>query len=202
MSPRQSSKGAGRKKARVLGGNLSAICLPIRTRRMILRAPVLSDTDSVYIALHDKGMDRFVVGRPRPYTRKDAVEFVTAARRKMRKGEFLNLLGVDESSGELLVAVGLHSIDWKNYHGEIGYWVPRKLWGHGIATEAVTAVCAEVFRHSPIHRIEATVVPENVASARVLAYVGFVKEGTRRQAALQESSWLDCDLYGLLKEEP
>jgi RimJ/RimL family protein N-acetyltransferase len=168
---------------------------------MILRAPVPSDAEEVYLALHDREMNRFVSRRPYPYTRKHAAEFVSVTRRKMRRGEFLNLLGVDETSGELLVAVGLHSIDWKNHHGEIGYWVPRNLWGHGLATEAVTAVCAEIFRHSPIHRIEATVVSENVASVRVLAHVGFVKEGTRRQATLQGSSWLDSDLYGLLKEE-
>ena len=185
----------------MLGGNLSVIRLPIRTRRMILRAPVPSDAEEVYFALQDKKMNQFVSGRPYPYTRRHTTEFVRVTRRKMRRGEFLNLLGVDETSGKLLVAVGVYNIDWKNLHGEIGYWVPRKLWGHGLATEAVRAVCAEVFRHSPIHRIEATVVSGNVASVRVLARAGFVKEGTRREAKLQGSSWRDSDLYGLLKEE-
>ena len=191
----------GRKKAQVLGGNLSAIRLPIRTRRMMLRAPVPSDAEAVFLALHDPEMSRFVSGRPYPYTRKHAAEFVRVTRRKMRRGEFLNLLGFDPSSGEIRVAVGLHSIDWKNQHGEIGYWVPRKLWGQGLATEAVTAVCAEVFHHAPIHRIEATVASGNVASARVLTHAGFVKEGTRRHAMLQGSSWRDSDLYGLLRPE-
>ena len=68
-------------------------------------------------------------------------------------------------------------------------------------TEAVVAVCKEVFRSLPIRRIEATVLAENIPSGRVLAHAGFVKEGTRRQATLRGSSWRDVDIYGLLKDD-
>ena len=187
--------------ARVLGGNLAPFPLPIRTRRMILRAPALSDVEGVRSALDDSEMSQYVPHRPYPYARQDAIDFVRVSRRKMRKGEFLNLIGVDRTSGELRVAVGVHSIDWRDLRGEIGYWVPRKLWGNGFATEAVVAVCKEVFRSLPIRRIEATVLAENIPSARVLTHAGFVKEGTQRQATLRGSSWRDVDLYGLLKDD-
>ncbi len=183
-----------------MGGNLRSLRLPISTARMTLRIPEPSDAEAVYRALHDAKMGRFV-RRPSPYRRLDADAFVRVTRRKMQKGEFLSLLGFERASSELRVAVGLHSIDWANRHAEIGYWVPRAHWGKGWATEAVTAVCQEAFRRLPIHRIEATVSSGNVASARVLAHVGFVKEGTRRESKLRGTSWCDSDLYGLLKRE-
>ncbi len=198
MKARRSVRMGG--KPRLLGGKLAAVRLPIRTRRLILRAPVSSDVESVYRALRDETMGRFVSGRPRPYTRVHATDFVSGARRKMRRGEMLNLIGVDARTGELSVAVGLYNLNWKDRHGEIGYWVPRRLWGQGLATEAVIAVCAEVFRHTNIHRIEATVEVDNEASARVLTKAGFVKEGTRRHAHLHGTSWTDADLYALLNE--
>ena len=55
---------------------MAPLPLPIRTSRMVLRAPVASDVDAVYSALHDTAMARYVSHRPNPYTRKDALEFV------------------------------------------------------------------------------------------------------------------------------
>jgi RimJ/RimL family protein N-acetyltransferase len=52
---------------------------------------------------------------------------------------------------------------------DVGYWVDRAHWGHGIGTAALTAFLAEV-THRPLF---AHVARHNGGSARVLAKCGF-----------------------------
>lgn len=48
-------------------------------------------------------------------------------------------------------------------------------WGHGVATEAATAVVDWAARNRPQHQVIARVRPDNVASARVAAKAGLVR---------------------------
>ena len=64
--------------------------------------------------------------------------------------------------------------------GRLGYWVADRAAGQGLATEAVHAVCGFAFERLRLARVEAAFVPENAASARVLAKAGFVREGLAR----------------------
>lgn len=54
-------------------------------------------------------------------------------------------------------------------HREIGYWIDRRLWGRGIATQAVRAFL-DVDTVRPLH---AYVAEHNVGSIRVLERCGF-----------------------------
>jgi RimJ/RimL family protein N-acetyltransferase len=60
--------------------------------------------------------------------------------------------------------------------GEIGYWVARKFWGRGYATDAVRCMI-EFARRDKIPRLHAEVFPDNVASSRVLEKAGFTQIG-------------------------
>lgn len=53
---------------------------------------------------------------------------------------------------------------------EVGYWIGREFWGHGVATEALRAFL-EVERERPLF---AYVAPRNSASVRVLEKCGFL----------------------------
>jgi RimJ/RimL family protein N-acetyltransferase len=63
-------------------------------------------------------------------------------------------------------------------HGlrEVGYWIDRKLWGRGIASQALMAFLEQVAER-PLH---ARVAKHNVASLRVLRKNGFVIIGEDR----------------------
>lgn len=58
-------------------------------------------------------------------------------------------------------------------------------------TEIVGAACDHVFRELDLHRIMANHVPENVASARVLAKLGFVEEGLAHSYLQIDGVWRD-----------
>jgi RimJ/RimL family protein N-acetyltransferase len=59
-----------------------------------------------------------------------------------------------------------------------GYWLGRKYWGRGIATEAARMHSDMILRGGEVRRLEATVFAPNVASAKVLTNAGFTFEAT------------------------
>ncbi len=63
---------------------------------------------------------------------------------------------------------------------ELGYALGTAHWGKGFATEAARAAVRFGFEKAALPRIIAVVVPENVASYRVLEHVGFVCEKRAR----------------------
>lgn len=59
----------------------------------------------------------------------------------------------------------------------VGYWVAQDRNGRGIATRAVAAAKRLAAEELGLHRLEASTLPDNAASQRVLASNGFVRYG-------------------------
>jgi ribosomal-protein-alanine N-acetyltransferase len=83
----------------------------------------------------------------------------------------------------------------------IGYWVSTKAVGAGIATAAVALVVDHSLGPVGLHRVEATVRPENVASRRVLEKLSFREEGLFRRYLEVGGIWRDHLCYALTAEE-
>lgn len=75
------------------------------------------------------------------------------------------------AAGELLGVLGVHL---RGEDGlEIGYWLPGRHHGHGVARAAVPAAAAAYARAFPDRRLVAECHPDNAVSRRVLARAGF-----------------------------
>ncbi|PXX68516.1 ribosomal-protein-alanine N-acetyltransferase [Nocardia tenerifensis] len=85
--------------------------------------------------------------------------------------------------------------------GWIGYWVAKDLSGQGVATAALALGLDHCFGPIGLHRVEATVRPENLASQAVLRNVGFREEGLLRRYLDVDGAWRDHLLVGLTVEE-
>ena len=83
----------------------------------------------------------------------------------------------------------------------IGYWVASPLWGQGVATAAVALGVDAAMQSVGVHRVEATVLPENVASRKVLAKAGFHYEGKLLRNININGRWRDHLLYAVTVEE-
>jgi [ribosomal protein S5]-alanine N-acetyltransferase len=83
----------------------------------------------------------------------------------------------------------------------IGYWVSSSVTGRGVATGALALGLDHCFGPVMLHRVEATVRPENAASRAVLAKVGFHEEGLLRRYLQVDGDWRDHLLVGLTAEE-
>jgi ribosomal-protein-alanine N-acetyltransferase len=83
----------------------------------------------------------------------------------------------------------------------IGYWVSNAVTGGGVATGALALGLDHCFHSVMLHRVEATVRPENAASRAVLAKCGFREEGLLRRYLDVDGAWRDHLLVALTVEE-
>ncbi|MFD4398877.1 GNAT family N-acetyltransferase [Kitasatospora sp. NPDC058478] len=83
----------------------------------------------------------------------------------------------------------------------MGYCLDEAMWGHGFATETATAVLQWAFDALDLNRVQAETDTRNVASARVLEKVGFVREGTLREDCVVNGEVSDSWVFGLIRRE-
>jgi ribosomal-protein-serine acetyltransferase len=84
---------------------------------------------------------------------------------------------------------------------EFGYWLRSDLCGRGLMTEAAQAVVGFAFDRVGCHRLELRAAESNPGSIRVAEKLGFVREGTLREANRAPSGRHDMHIYGLLAHE-
>lgn len=85
--------------------------------------------------------------------------------------------------------------------GTLGYWVGRPYAGRGHATAAVRAVLGFAFDTLDLHRVEASCLPSNLASRRVLQKSGFRQEGEARAYLKINGAWADHLLFGVVSDD-
>lgn len=85
--------------------------------------------------------------------------------------------------------------------GTLGYWIGRPYAGRGHATAAVRAVLAFAFDTLDLHRVEASCLPANLPSRRVLQKSGFRQEGEARAYLKINGAWADHLLFGVVSDD-
>lgn len=83
----------------------------------------------------------------------------------------------------------------------VGYWVASDLAGGGVATAAAALAVDHCFAYAGLHRLEATVRPENTPSLRVLAKLGFRQEGLFQRYLEVAGQWRDHLCFAMTAEE-
>jgi ribosomal-protein-alanine N-acetyltransferase len=83
----------------------------------------------------------------------------------------------------------------------IGYWVASHVVRGGVATAAVAMLVDHCFADAGLHRLEATVRPENTPSLRVLSKLGFKQEGLFRRYLDVAGDWRDHLCFALTVED-
>jgi ribosomal-protein-alanine N-acetyltransferase len=85
--------------------------------------------------------------------------------------------------------------------GRLGYDLNENYWNHGIISEAIKIITEYGFKTLHIHRIEAEVIPENIASFIVLERNGFTKEGVMRDKGFWRNKHHTLILYSKLSTD-
>ena len=84
----------------------------------------------------------------------------------------------------------------------LGYWIGAPYAGRGFMSRAARAAISFAFSTLRLHRIEASCLPHNEASIRLLERVGFTREGYARAYLRINGAWQDHLLYSLLESDP
>ncbi|MGE4371737.1 MAG: GNAT family N-acetyltransferase [Xanthobacter sp.] len=83
----------------------------------------------------------------------------------------------------------------------LGYWMGAPHAGQGYMKAAVRALVPAAHHSLRLHRIEASCMPSNTASIRVLTACGFVNEGYLRQYLRINGRWEDHLLFARLRKD-
>ncbi|SOC23419.1 ribosomal-protein-serine acetyltransferase [Ureibacillus xyleni] len=103
---------------------------------------------------------------------------------------------------EKIVGVaGFTNINWSNKTATIGYWLGEDYQGKGIMTNVAKALTNYAFTHLKLNKVEIRAAVENLKSRGIPERLGFVYEGTIRQAEWLYDHYVDHAVYGILAGE-
>lgn len=83
----------------------------------------------------------------------------------------------------------------------VGYWVDGALAGRGILPNALAMVVDHLLGPVGLHRVEANIRPENVASRRVVEKLGFRPEGLHKRYLFIDGGWRDHQTFAVTRED-
>jgi ribosomal-protein-serine acetyltransferase len=101
--------------------------------------------------------------------------------------------------GKLAGVIGQHYIDSLNRRTEMGYWLDAAHQGRGIVTRATARLTDYSFREQDCNRVILQCAVENTKSRAIAERLGFVKEGTLREAEWLYDHYVDLVVYSMLK---
>jgi RimJ/RimL family protein N-acetyltransferase len=145
-----------------------------------------------------KVLDNLRDGIPFPYTKNDAIEFITATLNAKKDSQYSFAITYCD---KVVGSIGVFRKE--NVHrltAEMGYYIAETHWGKGIVTDAIKLTCAYVFENTDIVRIFAEPYANNTASCRVLEKAGFQLEGILRKNAIKNEQMMDMQMYAIIRE--
>ena len=146
--------------------------IPLRTERLILRAHVLGDLDDLASFHGDPEVTRYI-----PWPVRNREQTLDALVVKLGQGsarvvnDWIVLAVEERSSGRVIGEVLLKRTS--DNTAELGYVLATEAQGKGYVAEAATRLLADAERLFGVTTVDAHVEEPNLASARVLARLGF-----------------------------
>jgi len=173
----------------------------INTERLLLRELKPSDMKAVHDYASDPEVVRFMDWGPN--TVDETREFIQRAidKTKAKPRTDFTLAIVPKSKRWLIGSCGLCISSPDNREAWIGYCLNRRFWGKGYATETAEALVRFGFEKHMLHRIFATCVPLNEASAHVMEKIEMKYEGHLREHRWVKGKWRDSLVYSILEHE-
>jgi RimJ/RimL family protein N-acetyltransferase len=140
------------------------------------------DADDVTAACSDPLTQRFVLALPSPYTRDDAMWWITEGSVQSFATGGAAFAIADPDTDRLLGAIGITAQAGHPGRGEIGYWVAPWARERGVATAGCIALTGAAIA-AGYFRLRLMTSPENGPSQRVAIAAGYWREGLLRDAA-------------------
>ena len=175
--------------------------IEIETERLIIREFAPGDVDAVY--KYTSAQQGIFLHENPALTRSDIEHWLNELLRLAQDPERVrHQFAVALREGGVLIGNTRVHVDVPDDHqGSVGYALWHEHWGRGLATEAATAMLDLGFDRLGLHRIEATIEPDNSASIRVAEKLGMRLEGRMRERFSTPNGWRDSLLYATTEDE-
>lgn len=146
------------------------------TERLLLRGPAPDDLGAWAACYANAEVVRYLPKRAiTPYARAERVSnFISSLWAQGAAGGFGWVIA-RKTDNRFIGLCHLEQMAGAN-EAELSYLFDQPYWGQGFATEAARAAVRYGFEHSAWDRVVAATLPQNIASQRVLAHLGFIYE--------------------------
>jgi ribosomal-protein-alanine N-acetyltransferase len=145
----------------------------IRTRRLHLRPYRETDINQLFKIAKDPEVTRYLPDKKLSFQQvKNLILWSMECNRQNQTGRNLKLNLTIVHDNQPIGWCGLGPSDIDPALTEVYYAVDPCYWGHGFGQEAIRALLHHGFEELGVTKVTATVVPENIASVRILQNVG------------------------------
>ncbi len=164
-----------------------------RTDRLLLRPGWREDAPALFTAIADAAILDKLPDTPWPYRAEDAEAYLIVDR---PADALPQLLIHARTFGRPRLVGGIALRDAGDGAAELDYWIARKFWGLGFATEAGRAMIDIARSALRITRLRSRHFVDNPASGRVLEKLGFRPTGAieRWHSPVRDVD-VDCVIY-------
>ena len=175
--------------------------MKIETERLIIRPFKKSDYKDVTECCNDYELAKSTMSIPIPFTNNDAKNFIESTL-NTSKGDGSMELAIELKETKTVIGyIGLVGIYSQSRHAEIGYWVGKKYWNRGFATEASKAMIDYGFKEFKLHSIIAKHFDNNPASGAVMKKCGMRYVGKLHEHEFRMGKYYTVMLYELLEKD-
>lgn len=172
----------------------------IKSPRLFLRKMNFLDKAQLFEIWSDPEVTKYM-NIDRFTSMKQVEEMIQLFETLSQNNEAIRYSIIEADSEEIIGTCGFNAIDYDNVKAEIGYDLRRKYWGKGYAAEAITSLIHYAFNDLNINRVEAKIEPENRNSIKLIERLGFIYEGTLREAEKSKGQFINLKLYSKLASD-
>ena len=174
---------------------------PIKTERLVLRPVRTNDAPSLAARRSDPTTAEFQAWTV-PYPLERAEKLIASSQEMdgPTSDEWYMIAISDPDSDRMIGDLAVF-LKWEGRTAEIGYTLDPEARGKGLATEAVNGLLDHLFEALDVTRIEASLHPNNVASARLLERTGFLWERLSRSDYWVGDEVSDTAHYSMLRSD-
>ncbi len=160
-----------------------------------------ADIMEIHSYASDEEVSRFI-GWKLMCSLEETLHHIETMKKRELDGTHLYASIVDKSTNSVIGTVMIFNFDKEANHAEIGYVLDKKQWGKGFGMESVKLISQYAFEELNLHKLHASVVAENVGSARVLEKNRYLLEGRLKDHYFIEDKYYDALIYGKLQSVP
>ena len=168
----------------------------LETKNLLLRKIETSDLSALF-ELYNEPLVMQYRGAPEFQVLQEAEDLLRQFGKHFESQKGIRWGIVRRMEPEILIGTaGIKNRQEIHLRAEIGYELRPVFWNQGIMTEALQAITHFCFQKLSLHTIEANIATGNLASARVLHKLEFVKEAHYRENWYYKE-WWDSVIYTL-----
>lgn len=165
--------------------------------RVFIRKPTEADCQEL-LSLHQRSKEFHFPWVSPPLTEEECKTYIS----RCQNEDFEGLLICHSTHKKIIGVANLSQIFYRAFQNAyLSYHVDVDFTGQGLMSEGIRLVINHAFDTLGLHRIEANIQPENMASINLVKRLGFTKEGFSRRYLKINGEWRDHERWALTVED-